>query len=133
VSCPELLNRLQDFWRDFNTVNRWRFPELSPLSLQKWLDLDLGRVDYAEFKRAEWMWSRKPGSPFGKGLFGYILLVFVGLLFLLFRHFGILCSAAWFLAMFVVIAHDTVRVGRWRREYEASIARVIRSRRRNTK
>ena len=43
MSCPELLNRLHDFWRDFNTINRWKFPELSPASLQQWLDFNLGQ------------------------------------------------------------------------------------------
>ena len=59
MSCPELLNRLHDFWRDFNTIDRWKFPELSPASLQKWLDFNLGQVDYAQFARAEWMWRAK--------------------------------------------------------------------------
>ncbi|MGA8476745.1 MAG: hypothetical protein WB696_02180 [Chthoniobacterales bacterium] len=127
MSCPELLNRLHDFWRDFNTINRWKFPELSPASLQQWLDFNLGQVDYAEFARAEWMWGRKPRSPLGKSMSVYILLVFVGLLLLLFPSFGILLAAAWYLAMFIAIAHDAVRSARWRREYEVSIVRVIRS------
>jgi len=38
-----------------------------------------------------------------------------------------------FLAMSVVIAHDTVRVTRWRREYEVSFVRVIRTSRKNRK
>lgn len=133
MSCPELLNRFNDFWRDFNTVNRWKFPELSPSSLQKWSDFDLACVNYAELARAEWMWSRKPRSLLGKGMSGYILLVFLGLLLFLFPCFGILLAVAWFLAMFVLIAHDTVRVIRWRREYEVSIVRVIRSSRKNRK
>ena len=133
MSCQKLLNRLHDFWRAFNTINRWKFPELSPASLQKWLDFNLGQVDYAEFARAEWMWGRKPRSLLGKDMSGYILLVFVGLLLFLFPCFGILLTAAWFLAMFVVIAHDTVRVTRWRREYEVSFVRVIRSRRQKRK
>jgi len=133
VSCPALLNRLHDFWRDFNTVNSWKFPELSPSALQRWLHFDLACVNYAEFARAEWMWNRKPRSLLGKGMSGYILLVFVGLLLFLFPCFGILLAAAWFLPMFVVIAHDAVRVTRWRREYEVSIVRVIGSSRRNRK
>jgi hypothetical protein len=127
VSRPELLNRFHDFWRDFNTVNRWRFPELSPYSLQKWLELDLRRVDCAEFKRVEWMWNRKPKPFLGEGVSGYILLIFVALLLLLIPHLGILLAAAWSLAMVVAIANDTVRLARWRREYESGMVRVIRS------
>ena len=129
MSCPELLGRIHDFWRDFNTVNRWRFPELSPHCMQKWLDLDLGRVDYAEFKRVEWMWRRKPRSFLGERVSGYVLLVFVASILLLIPHLGIPLAAVWCLAMVVAIANDTVRLARWRRDYESGMVRVIRSRR----
>jgi hypothetical protein len=68
VSCLDLLNRFHDFWRDFNTVNRWKFPELSPYSLRKWLDLDLSRVDYVEFKRARMAVGPKAEIVSRKGL-----------------------------------------------------------------
>ena len=46
MSCPELVNWLYDFWRDFNTVDRRKFSELFPSDLQKWLDHDrLRRID----------------------------------------------------------------------------------------
>jgi hypothetical protein len=125
VSCPELVTRLHDFWRDFNTIDRWNSSELSPASLQKWLDFNL--VDYGEFARAEWTWGRKPRSPLGKSMSIYTLLVLIGLLLLLFLGFGILLAAAWYLAMFITIVHDAGRSARWRREYEVSIVRVIRS------
>jgi hypothetical protein len=127
VSWPELLNRLYDFWGDFNTVGRRNFSELYPSDLQKWLDLDRGRVDYAEFARARWMWNRKPRWSLGEGMFGYILPVFVGLLLLFRPYLGTPLAAAWSLAMFVAIVNNTIRVARWRREYESGFARVIRS------
>lgn len=127
MSCPELLNRFNDFWRDFNAVNQWKFPELSPISLQKRLDLDMGRIDYAEFQRVEWMWNRKPRPLLGEGVSGYLLLVFVALVLLFIPHLGVLFAAAWCLVMFGAIANDTVRLARWRREYESGMVRVIRS------
>jgi hypothetical protein len=129
VSRPELLNRLHDFWRDFNTGSRWKFPESSPIYLLHSLDLDRNHVDYAEFARAQWMWDRKPKSLFGDGMSGFLLLVFIGLLLLLVPYFGIPLSLAWCCTMLVAIAKDTVRGIRWRREYETSIVRVIRTRR----
>jgi hypothetical protein len=30
MNCPELLNRIHDFWSDFNAVNCWRSSELPP-------------------------------------------------------------------------------------------------------
>ena len=127
MSRPELLNRFHDFWREFNSVNQWRFPELSPYSLQKWLELDLRRIDPSEFKRVEWMWRRKPKPFLGEGVSGYILLILVASLLLLIPHLGILFAAAWCLTMVVAIANDTVRFARWRREYESGMVRVIRS------
>lgn len=127
MSRPELLNRFHDFWREFNSVNQWRFPELSPYSLQKWLELDLRRIDPSEFKRVEWMWRRKPKPFLGEGVSGYILLILVASLLLLIPHLGILFAAAWCLTMVVAIADDTVRFARWRREYESGMVRVIRS------
>jgi hypothetical protein len=41
VNCFELLNRFRDFWRDFNALNRWRFPGLPPCDLLRSLHCDL--------------------------------------------------------------------------------------------
>jgi hypothetical protein len=120
---------LHDFWKDFNPVDEWKFTESSPSYLRRWLDLDLGRVDEPEFARAEWMWRRKSRSLLGEGLSGYILLVFAAFLLLLIPQLGIPLAVAWCFAMFITIANDTVRVARWRREYESGMVRVIRSRR----
>jgi murein DD-endopeptidase MepM/ murein hydrolase activator NlpD len=95
--------------------------------LQKWLELDLRRIDPSEFKRVEWMWRRKPKPFLGEGVSGYILLILVASLLLLIPHLGILFAAAWCLTMVVAIADDTVRFARWRREYESGMVRVIRS------
>ncbi len=60
-------------------------------------------------------------------MFGYILPVFVGLLLLFIPHLGTPLTVAWLFAMFVAIANNTIRVARWRREYESAFARVTRS------
>lgn len=87
----------------------------------------MGRIDYAEFQRVEWMWNRKPRPLLGEGVSGYLLLVFVALVLLFIPHLGVLFAAAWCLVMFAAIANDTVRLARWRREYESGMVRVIRS------
>jgi hypothetical protein len=130
VSCPELLNRFHDFWRDFNAVNRWRFRELPPSDLLQSLNLEWSSVDRAEVVRAKWMWTRKPKSLLGDGMSGYLLLVFIGLALLLIPNAGIMLAPVWCLAMLFAVAQDAVRLARWRREYESSIGRVIRSRKR---
>jgi hypothetical protein len=72
VNSFELANRFSDFWRDFNRVHHWRFRELPPCDLLRSLQCDLSDVDYAEFVRAQWMWTRKPKSFLGDGLSGYL-------------------------------------------------------------
>ncbi|MGA8481835.1 MAG: hypothetical protein WB696_28040 [Chthoniobacterales bacterium] len=119
---------------DFNAVNRWRFPELAPSDLLRSLHCDLSDVDHAEFVRAKWMWTRKPKSVLEDGLFGYAVVVFIGVVLLLIPHVGVLlaliCCLAVLLVADKVLDKHAARLGRWRQEYESSIGRVIRSRRR---
>jgi hypothetical protein len=132
VTCPEPVRRLCNFWRDFNALNRWRFPELPPTDLLQSLNLDTGGVDHAEFVRAHWMWTRKPKSLLGDSMSAYLLLVFIGLVLLLIPYAGITLAPLWCIAMLFAVARDAVRFVRWRREYESSVYRVTR-RRRKTK
>jgi hypothetical protein len=120
------VRRLRNFWRDFNALDHWRFPELPPTDLLQSLNLDTGGVDRAEFVRAQWMWTRKPKSLLGDGMSAYLLLVFIGLVLLLIPHTGIALAPVWCFLMLVVVARDAVRFVRWRREYESSISRVTR-------
>jgi hypothetical protein len=130
MSCFALPNRFCDFWRDFNAVHRRRFPELPPHDLLRSLDCDIDDVDQAELARANWMWSRKPESCLGNVRSGYLILIFIGLVLLLVPYAGIvLAPVSWF-AMFLVVAKGEVRLVRWRHEYESSIGRAVRSRRR---
>jgi hypothetical protein len=126
VSGPKLRRRFRDFWRDFNAVNCWRFPELPPAHLLESLSLDFGGVDQAEFIRAQWMWTRKPKSFLGDGMSAYLLLVFIGLVLLLIPIAGVILAPVWCFVMVFAVAKDVVRLVRWRREYEVSICRVTR-------
>jgi hypothetical protein len=68
----------------------------------------------------------KPKSSPGDGL---SILVFIGLVLLLVPYAGIMLALVWCFAMLLVVAKDAVHLARWRYEYESSIARVVRSRR----
>jgi hypothetical protein len=109
-----------------NAVKRWRLSELPPCDLLRSLHYDIRDFDCAECVRAEWMWSRKPKSSLGDGL---TILFFIGLVLLLIPYAGIMLALVWGFAMLLVVAKDAVRLVRWRYEYESSIARVVRSRR----
>jgi hypothetical protein len=124
-----LVNRWRVFWQDFNCNEDWKFPELSPVELQQSLDVPWSNMDRGEYVRAEWMWSRKPKLTLGEGSLGYAIMVFAALLLLLIPEIGIFLSATWCFTMLGVIARDVVRSIRWRRDYEASITRIVRGHR----
>ena len=124
-----LVNRWRVFWKDFNADEHWKFPELSPVQLKESLDVPWSFIDRGEYVRAEWMWSRKPKLILGEGGLGYAILVFVALLLLLVPQIGVFLTIAWCFTMLSAIARDVVRSIRWRRDYEVSIARTMRSHR----
>jgi hypothetical protein len=105
------------------------FPELSPVQLQKSFDVPWPFIDRDEYVRAEWMWSRKPKLVLGEGGLSYAILVFVALLLLLIPKVGVFLTAAWCITMLGGISRDVVRSIRWRRDYEVSITRIMRSHR----
>jgi hypothetical protein len=122
-----LLNQWRDFWRDFNCKEDWKFPDLPPEQIQNSFGIPWSFVDRGEYIRAEWMWSRKPKLTLGDGGLGYALLIFVALLLLFVPNIGIVLTIAWCFTMLGIIARDTVGSIRWRREYEVSITRIMRS------
>ena len=114
-----------NFWTDFNRQNDWRFPDVAPARLQELLGCPL--VDPTECTRAEWMWRRRPKLMLGEGVFGYCFVVGVGVALLLIPETGILLDLIWLIISSLLVASDTVRTNRWRRDYEAALDRLIRS------
>ena len=83
--------------------------------------------------RAEWMWRRRPKLVLGESVLGYCLVLTVGALLPLVHQIGLLLDLIWLFISSLLIASDTVRAMRWRRDYEASLWRLIRhTRRRKT-
>jgi hypothetical protein len=115
------------FWKDFNSENHWRFPDVAPSQLQELLRCSI--VDQSERVRAEWMWRRRPKSVLGEGFLGYCLVLTVGVSLPLVHQIGLFLDAGWLFISSLLIASDTVRAMRWRRDYEASLWRLIRHRR----
>ena len=119
------MKRWANFWSDFNSENEWRFPDVAPWRLQGLLGWPI--LDQAEHIRAEWMWRRRPRLLLGEGIFGYCLVIGVGIALLFVPGTGILLDLVWLLINSLFIASDTVRLNRWRRDYEASLDRLIRT------
>jgi hypothetical protein len=116
------------FWTDFQSEPAWRFPEIPPWQIHRYLSYPM--VDHSESLRAEWLWRRRPREILGRGVGGYVLVVVVSILLLLTPPVGLFVEAAWLFICFMLIASDVVRNVRWRRDYDASLCRLIRSMRR---
>lgn len=114
-----------NLWKDFHGEHEWRFPEIPPSRLQE-LAGNL-RSNPAEHIRAEWMWRRRPTTFLSRGSFAYCLLLTVSALLPLIHRIGIMLDFTWVCACYLLIALDTIRIIRWRREYEASLYRLTRS------
>jgi hypothetical protein len=112
-----------NFWRDFDRGNDWRFPEVAPAQLQELLGCPI--ANSAERVRVEWMWRRKPKLILGEGVGGYCIVVGVAIALLLVPGTGILLDLIWLIINSLVVASDTVRTNRWRRDYEAALERLI--------
>ena len=117
-----------NFWQDFNSENNWRFPDTAPSQLQELLGDPI--VDQSERERADWMWRRRPKLVLEEGFLGYCTVLAVGVTLPLVHESGLLLDVVWLSISSLLIASDTVRAIRWRRDYEASLRRLIRSMRR---
>jgi hypothetical protein len=107
-----------EFWKDFHADQKWKFPELPPSQFKKRLELNRPGVDLSEFERAKWFWRRRPSLILGKGLPGYLSVVFIGVLLLFIPKIGVPLDFGCLFLFYAAIALDTVRLVRWRRQYE---------------
>jgi hypothetical protein len=114
-----------NFWNDLNSEQAWRFPEIAPWQIHRTLGAQV--ADSSELVRAEWMWWRRPRAILGGGAFGYILAIAISIMLFLIPDIGVFLGAIWLLSCFLLIAFDAVRKIRWRRDYERSVYRMIRT------
>jgi hypothetical protein len=113
------------FWKDFNSESHWLFPDVAPSQLQELLGCPT--LDHSERLRAEWIWRRRPKLVLGEGFLGYCSILAVGVSLPLVHHIGLFLDVIWVCISSLLIASDTVRAMRWRRDYEASLGRLIRT------
>ena len=128
---------LLTIWKDLITEPAWRYEELPPFLLSQLTEVDLFAASDWELARAIWFWCRRPKLMFhdSAALMIVTICVVISLLIALVNWSGtsmhrrvteliiLSCEAA--VGIYLVIQ----RLGflRWRRDYERSIARVIRS------
>ena len=116
--------RLCGLWRDLQDNPHWKYEELSPVQLLEKSKLPRNSTDIDELARANWFWSRRPRLLPTVSWIVWLIVV-LGVPFWLFSipEFGVplLIIAA------VLVGTEIVRSVRWRRQYESSIGRLIRT------
>ena len=129
--------RLLAIWRDLTSEPVWKYEESPPLLLAELTNLDLFEVGDSELARAQWFWSRRRKLALHKST----ALLFAGLCVILSLA---IAFVAWpetstpervaemiisLLALVAAIYLIAQRIGfvRWRREYELSIDRLVRT------
>ena len=115
---------LGELWQDLQADPHWKYEQLSPIQLLEKLELHMYPTDNDELARATWFWSRRPRLLPAASCIAW-LTVALGLPFWLFMvpsiGVPVLIIAA------VIVNAEIVRSVRWRRQYELSIDRLIRT------
>ena len=117
---------LKNMWSDFLAAD-WKFPETPPRAILTKIEVEKFLLDDAELKRAQWFWNRRPSLILGEDWLIYALVMLVGFGLFLIPLWGVTLAGCWITAALVGIFSDIVRLSRWRRDYEQSIARLLRS------
>jgi hypothetical protein len=130
-------DRLLTIWRDLTTEPVWKYDELPPFRLSQLAKLDLLEASDSELARAIWFWCHRPKLIFHDIAAPIIvaLCVLVSLFIMLVNWPG--TSNPERVAEMVVLLLELVveiylvvqrfKFVRWRREYERSVDRLIRS------
>jgi hypothetical protein len=124
-------------WRDLTTEPTWNYEELPPLLLAELTGLDLFEVADTELARAHWFWSRRPKLTFPSraalAVVGIWVLLFVAVALVAWPGTSIpnlvveMMMLVLYSAAVLYLVLERIRFVRWRREYEGSIDRLIRT------
>jgi hypothetical protein len=128
---------LATIWRDLTTEPVWRYEELPPFRLSRLTKLDLLEASDSELARAIWFWCRRPKPIFhdSAALIIVALCVAVSLIIALVNWQGTsmhrrvteLTILLFEVAVGIYLVIQRLGFLRWRRDYERSIDRVIRT------
>ena len=124
-------------WRDLITEPVWRYEDLPPFLLSEVTKLDLFEASDSELSRAMWFWLRRPKLMFHDSatLMAVALCILISLSIALVNWPGTSVSqrVAGVIILLFEVAVVMYAIGhwlkflRWRREYERSIDRLIRT------
>jgi hypothetical protein len=129
--------RLLTIWRDLTTEPVWKYEELPPFRLSQVTNLDLFEAGDSELARTIWFWCRRPKLIVHDNAASIIvaLCVFVSVLIVLADWPGASmpkCVAEMVILLLGLVVElylvvQRLKFLRWRREYERSIDRLIRT------
>ena len=128
---------LLTIWKDLTSEPAWRYEELPPFLLSQLTRSDLFEVSDSELPRAIWFWFRRPKLMF----YDSVALVVVAVCVVISLSIALVnwpgTSMHRRLSELIILVFEAVvgiylviqrlRFFRWRREYERSIDRVIRT------
>jgi len=114
------------WWRDFQYPCQWRYPDLTPSEVLTFRQIKVERIAGSELKRATWLWSRRPRLILGSSALSYVIMVACTAVALSVPAFGFFLAGIWLTMWILVIAADTIRYVRWRRDYEMALDRLLR-------
>ena len=128
---------LLTMWRDLTTEPVWKYEESPPFLLSQLTELDLFEASDSELARAIWFWCRRPKLSFhdSAALVIVALCVVISLFIALVNWQGTsmpkrvteLIILVFEVGVGIYLVIQRLRFLRWRREYERSIDRVIRT------
>jgi len=116
--------RLGQFCRDLQDDPHWKYEQLSPVQLLAELGINKYSTDDSELSRANWFWSRRPRLLPAVSWISW-LIVALGLPFWL--VIVPLIGVPILIIATMIVDIGIVRSVRWRRQYESSIDRLIRT------
>jgi hypothetical protein len=115
---------LSEFWHDLQDEQHWKYESSSPVQILEQLNLDTWQQNNDELVRTEWFWNRRP-RLLGATSCVVWLLTALGLPFWLFIIPAI--GIPLLIISAVVVEVEIVQSVRWRRQYELSIDRLVRT------
>ena len=116
--------QLTEFWHDLQDEQHWKYGSSSPVQILERLNLDTWQQNNDELVRTEWFWNRRPRLLRATSYVVWLSAA-LGLPFWLFIIPAI--GIPLLIISAVVVEAEIVQSVRWRRQYELSIDRLVRT------
>jgi hypothetical protein len=124
-------------WRDLTTEPVWKYEELPPFLLPQLTKCDLFEAGDSELSRAIWFWFRRPKPMFSDSAALIVVALCVAISLVIAWVNWPVTSAHRRVTELVILLSEVavgiyliigrLRFFRWRRDYERSIDRIIRT------